>query len=457
MINFLSADMKPNVKSDAILDDFYLPDNLISSDLRKSNLGFMAYHVVKPPIYLDFELVCNTDIHCIKIWPKVDSLKTIGFEIFVKSDSSTDYEKVGSCYNLIEDGLIFVRSDSVNASVAQENNFKVLHFYRASHYKLLRHVKWVRIRLVQTARCAPVLRKAEIWGHISRREPEDIRDGVQKLHRKVKQKIVTPTDDNEERLSDRTEGSSSSGGSNDTFSIPEEFLDTITYEIMSLPMVLPSGKTIDRLTLEKHNLQEEKWGRLPSDPYTGQCFTTERKPILNTALKAQIDKFLLENEHTAEYKMTARTVGTVKNATKRTLSNECNYYSATATSQSQHNLPKRQRTAECTSLLVANPAAQSACLQASGTLRIVSTPTSLNDAVKNALKNVTRFTRRVIATEKVECYQCNNGDTDCLLYKIGNCSHFICRQCLSYKNLKLCRCGCSFGNKDVEKFHRSIL
>jgi hypothetical protein len=39
--------------------------------------------------------------------------------------------------------------------------------------------------------------------------------------------------------------------------IPEDFLDSITFEIMTVPMRLPCGKNIDQLTLEKHTACSE--------------------------------------------------------------------------------------------------------------------------------------------------------------------------------------------------------
>lgn len=76
-------------------------------------------------------------------------------------------------------------------------------------------------------------------------------------------------------------------------SIPEDFLDPITCDIMTIPLLLPSGHNIDTVTLEKHVAAERSWGRLPSDPFTGKLFSTTCKPVPNSALKVRIDKFLL--------------------------------------------------------------------------------------------------------------------------------------------------------------------
>jgi hypothetical protein len=47
----------------------------------------------------------------------------------------------------------------------------------------------------------------------------------------------------------------------DSVSIPSEFIDLITNEIMVLPVLLPSGKSIDKSTLDKYLANEAQWGR----------------------------------------------------------------------------------------------------------------------------------------------------------------------------------------------------
>lgn len=91
--------------------------------------------------------------------------------------------------------------------------------------------------------------------------------------------------------------------------IPEEFLDAITWEIMALPMVLPSGKVVDQKTLDLHAQAEANWGRHPSDPFTGIIFSDGCRPVLDTALKSRIDRFLVLNQDRKDLKTVPRTVG----------------------------------------------------------------------------------------------------------------------------------------------------
>ena len=77
--------------------------------------------------------------------------------------------------------------------------------------------------------------------------------------------------------------------------IPEEFLDELTFDIMSTPMLLPSGHSIDVFTLDRFSDAEATYGRQPSDPFTGLVFTSTRQPVLNETLKMRIDRFLSEH------------------------------------------------------------------------------------------------------------------------------------------------------------------
>lgn len=62
-----------------------------------------------------------------------------------------------------------------------------------------------------------------------------------------------------------------------------------------LPMLLPSGVSVDNTTLEEYKKREATWGRTPNDPFTGVPFTSNSQPLPNPQLKTRIDHFLLQN------------------------------------------------------------------------------------------------------------------------------------------------------------------
>lgn len=61
-----------------------------------------------------------------------------------------------------------------------------------------------------------------------------------------------------------------------------------------LPMLLPSGVSVDNTTMEEHQKREATWGRTPNDPFTGVPFTSTSQPLPNPQLKSRIDLFLLQ-------------------------------------------------------------------------------------------------------------------------------------------------------------------
>uniref|UniRef100_A0A3B4GIW2 U-box domain containing 5 n=1 Tax=Pundamilia nyererei TaxID=303518 RepID=A0A3B4GIW2_9CICH len=91
-------------------------------------------------------------------------------------------------------------------------------------------------------------------------------------------------------------------------SIPEEFLDPLTQEVMMLPMLLPSGVSVDNSTLEEYQKREAMWGRPPNDPFTGVPFTSTSQPLPNPQLKSRIDHFLLQKGMTRRDGMLGRGV-----------------------------------------------------------------------------------------------------------------------------------------------------
>eukprot|EP00096_Caligus_rogercresseyi_P006755 TRINITY_DN2357_c0_g1_i1.p1 TRINITY_DN2357_c0_g1~~TRINITY_DN2357_c0_g1_i1.p1 ORF type:complete len:389 (-),score=57.88 TRINITY_DN2357_c0_g1_i1:481-1647(-) len=87
---------------------------------------------------------------------------------------------------------------------------------------------------------------------------------------------------------------SSSSSKDASPAIPSEFLDSLTFNRMNIPMILPSGNVIDKATLDRHVFEESKWGRAPSDPFTWKLFSERSKPLFDSSLKARIDAYVLK-------------------------------------------------------------------------------------------------------------------------------------------------------------------
>lgn len=449
VINIIDPTFETILKCSCTEDDDYPLVNLIAKDKKKRNLGFMAYRVVKPPIDLEFNLMCCIELVSIKIWSKMDSLKSTGFEIFVKeNDVQSDYRKVGSHFNLKENGIQFMSKNFTECNVSQEMGFANSPFYHSVQNQL-RKVKNVKIVIKQTERCVPVIKRLEILGTISKFASEKQRLSIQQTIQETAKEKESSSVRNEAQQQFENSYPVRKAEIDDAANVPEIFLDAITYDIMSLPIVLPSAKTIDNSTLIKYNQQEEKWGRSASDPFTGQIFTDTRKPVLNDSLKVQIDAFLLKNSSNREFRLVPRTVGTVRKRELTELKDESSQ-NRTGIRDPDISFKRKSNESSCDATSVST---------GGGAIADVGSKT-MDVLIRNVL-NGRKYTtiRKKHSDSYPKCFQCvQQYRISCShFYKISLCSHFICRYCLVELNLKICKCGQLFGNNDVIKYHGQMI
>ncbi|XP_055380951.1 RING finger protein 37 [Condylostylus longicornis] len=428
MLNFLHSKLKPTIICNCVCEDDYPANNLISN---KPNQGFMAFSVTKPPIDLTFNLPHQVEIHQIKLWTSIGALKSTGFEVKIRNNEGIEC-RIGSAFNITEECITFCRNP-IDLSMGKQ-----IQFFRYSQ-RILDKVTTVIVTIKTTKKCPPVLRKIEIWGL-----------PAQCLNKLTKEKILKIWDDTlytspntNEKISKKTKEEIQALSLIDTNDVPEDFLDEITYNIMIFPMVLPSGKMVDQSTIDRHSQTEEKWGRLPSDPFTGQIFTKDRKPILNLLLKSRIEEYLLKNSYKKEIQSLPRVLG--RPIKRRSQPSETQTLSSTLI----HLEPKPKR------IKVEN----------------FMSKTSLEDEIKFALKGIKRYSQISSATEKTDndndededdannhkiekviaCLSCKSNDN---LYRILVCKHLVCKPCLvelSHKNL--CSCQTTFKTNEIEKYY----
>ncbi|KAL3269012.1 hypothetical protein HHI36_008097 [Cryptolaemus montrouzieri] len=308
MINFLDPIFNPKVICDKNSTDNYEPQNLISQNFMEKARGFVAYSTVKPPVEIEFEIICPIHIDFISINTTVGNHKCSGIEIFVKSDKTyTSIGKAVYCAN----GIVFcssVKYSKINLPPNIPSNYHVC-FLNKSRF-VSTNVKLVKIRIFQTVKYVPCLGSVEIWGSVSNNCSEITKNTIKILCEKLKHSY-----DNTLVPAMSLCASNSDKNSEKLLGIPEDFKDELTFEIMTLPVTLPSGKTIDQSTLEKHIESEKTFGRKPGDPFTGLKFTENMKPMLNVALKSRIDMYLLQNSTNPQFLNLGRTVGRANNQT----------------------------------------------------------------------------------------------------------------------------------------------
>lgn len=439
LLNFLDASLTPSVQCSATAEDDYSEQNLIAaSDSPAFASGFMAYSVVKPPVDLIFTLCCPIELQSIILMTRSGSLKSNGFEVFTRvaniGSTSTEFRKVGQIYNLKHDGVLFFNTYTANKYSSQIRSYgDKMHcsqlFLNLGRRALVHQVK---ITIKSTERCVPVMKQVQILGLPAPSLSLDSKMVIMAKweRRKVNSKPIDLTTNDKE--TDNNEPSADAIQSIINATIPDEFLDCITYDMMSLPMVLPSGKIVDKSTLDKHSKSDESWGRSPSDPFTGVPFTANSKPILNAALKSQIDKFLLINQHRPDTKSIPRTVGA---AVKRPSSG---HHFALYSTDSTNVVSKRFRPEQIGSGAMVEG--------------------SLDDSVRLALSSLTRFTKHstVSTFSSSEIEKCRSCNSEQILYRINQCMHLVCRKCLldGTGTDRSCVCGRDYGKSDVVRYFR---
>ena len=241
--------------------------------------------------------------------------------------------------------------------------------------------------------------------------------------------------------------------------VPENFLDPITCEIMTQPIVLPSGKVIDQSTLEKHEENEAIWGRPSSDPFTGIPLSQARRPVAAIALKAQIDKFLLENSDAEEVRQLPRVLGS-KFRPKSSLalvSKQCIQTENVPANvrlpirycfTSEDNSSKRIKL-HCHNLPVAsikrgsNIATNKSCVPKKKSLNV-----QPKDRKQSDNKLFIEGAKRSFIETQNNCDCCISS----IFYKLP-CKHVVCRKVLLSSDKQCVVCKITFENSDPERIH----
>lgn len=340
-------------------------------------------------------------------------MKSTKFQVFVQclsNEGEEIFRKIGD-FGLKEHETGFsLRMPDVQGLL--EESLKVDNIYSYAR-KSVQSINVLKITIIDTIlRRPPVIKKIEVWGLPSRENAKDEIATIRRLwfEPEVKsnaQDLATTAVDTQEE-------------NNDTFQVPEDFLDSITNELLVMPFILPSGNIIDESTMEKHNKHEEIYGRLPSDPFTGLVYTIDSFPKFNESLKARLDEFKLKNSHELDVKKSGRTLGKKKEP-------------VASTSYASEHVSKKIKFND-------------------GSSR------DLDSIISSIYRNnqVSVFTRpkEVVqeTTSQWTCLKCQTM-TSAGLYKISECGHSFCKSCLLLLNSICITCNRTFISKDVAKIN----
>ncbi|CAB0017106.1 unnamed protein product, partial [Nesidiocoris tenuis] len=303
MINFAYEGLV-KVACDCLQHDGHEVTNLISIDKRKRIKGFLADRFIKPPVNITLMFSCNIDVLQIIVNPSVGSQRSAGIELS-KTQRDASASKMASVdADIGTNRLIFSRHPEAEGEVKFCNE------------QVVSRVREMKFRIYKTvASTLPALSSLEIWGTPSSNVPARVLSDINNLWKKitgprqiaacgrlVEGSRISKDGPNKKLHVDSTEVSEQTG-----VIVPEEFVDPISCEIMTIPMILPSGNMVDISTLEKFYAAEAKQGRGRSDPFTGVLFGENNQPIVATALKSRLDRFLLDHSNDPKIRTLPRT------------------------------------------------------------------------------------------------------------------------------------------------------
>ena len=348
IVDFCNTIWDTRIESDTISSDGFEVCNLISRDVTKKQRGFLAERFVKPVVSILVSFPFPIEVCAINMNPRVGGQKIFGLEILSASlrhcseqnknpksaTKSNDHvfhsyphvlnvNNIKTEFNNLFNQILRIRltegkvghfvnpcfqevvnSDFNSRIVGSTANIQTCNLPQGSRVLSISHL-WIRITQVHKG-SVPCLGALEVVGTPAKNNNEFVMNYVDLITLRLTQ----------ERNNSKEFGLKSSTGVNLSSSnackseqvsmndqcneaslvdkLPSEFIDPITLNVMTIPILLPSGNTIDNSTLEKHIAMERNWGRQPCDPFTGVPLGS--KVVPNAALKYRIDNFLLSAE-----------------------------------------------------------------------------------------------------------------------------------------------------------------
>ena len=334
LIDFCHHSVKSKIKADKVSFDGYEVHNLVSGNMEKKRKGFLSDHFIKPPVNITVQLPCNVCIYSIVIDPVIGQQKSCDLKMFTATEKMTDSWLYNSQSDkkVKTDGVMFnyvgnvTQTDPtvicfINNQFKERNSWRVENVPDVKCYPCVSQLSarkpgglysasHVTICLNRSKGGKSVaLRKLEIWGIPAVKVPIPVQNTLRNIYSTATElKEVIPGNLNVPHQVSKSSTLSSSTSTDkvcsertrvliDGVEIPDDFIDQITFDLMTIPVLLPCGKNIDQSSLDRFINTEASWGRPPSDPFTSVVFTQASGPISNTSLKARIDNFVLKHSN----------------------------------------------------------------------------------------------------------------------------------------------------------------
>ncbi|XP_022647244.1 RING finger protein 37-like [Varroa destructor] len=443
--NLLRSALGCTVSCDKCTVDGFEVANLISDNVLLRQKGALLEHFIRPPVNIDFTLPCPSDVAFVRIKLAKASIAVQRLQIWAQSSGQNQWVKLTTVSNvdgelLLKCGHILPPYLNVDTALGQSSPQIV---------KMLRNTVKLRIMILSMKNCVAVgLPGCEALGvpsrHVQRTHPIFSRfDGKPKSTSNLQQFPLTSTAHNHGYLRNKPEKSdiiqNSSrkrqlheiASSSSAETIPEEFLDSITVAVMTIPVVLPSGNIVDQSTLDKYVAIENRWGRPASDPFTGVPLRS-RPPVL-PELKSRIDHFLSSSGSALGVR-----VADGRNVTRPEVSRLVSVQTATAKRESV--IKMNTSYGETGPNVSLSTDSKTAFAQALATARRV-------------LNRGSEATQADSGTSKKIRPTCANCDSIEATYKL-TCGHVLCRSCVILDSTSKCRtCGTESLRTEIVKIN----
>lgn len=301
-INFCLSQYRPAISCKQIAADDHDVSNLISSNPQKLRRGFRVEHFINPPIEIIVRFPSCVDVSHIVLGLRSGPQQVSAVKLFseyprINGKRKWDFQFIGKCENVNSRKVHFQNSHYtprepftktlVNSDVSLESDVLRLTLKSDINISSIQKLKVCLTKIANSG--VAVLAELQVWGQPSRVCDAKLIENIFNISYPSQ-----PSEASAEENHVKSTTSSESIETVDSGDVPSEFLDSITHEIMSLPMVLPSGNIVDQQTIEKWKNAQEIYGRTAVDPFTGIPFHGENHPVFNAALKARIDEFLVK-------------------------------------------------------------------------------------------------------------------------------------------------------------------
>ena len=437
LLDFCSDGLCQSITASSATSDGFEAENLLSS----TGKGFLAAGFVRPPVSLTLEFCCPLVLYQVRLGLRLSQQHTTGLQLLVASPGSDDWQPAGHLWEQHgqppPDQVTFVNGSvaSARGSLGPPPGALRLPLTSCRDRAALRRVARLRVTLKRArGPSALCLSSLQVWAAAAEPRHAALRAVLRRRAAatltagpapRTSSSEPPPAPQPESRAEAARAALERAGPTP-----PDEFIDPITCEVMLLPMVLPSGHTVDRSTLERHERAEAGWGRPPSDPFSGVPFGAGGRPVPDAALKARIDHFLFEHAGAApELAALGRTLGRAKRPA----------------SPSPPSAPPAQRPAYDPRAADSGPGGSGG-----GDVGTDAAAGDLDAALRSALSGLQSFQPRA-APAAPACSRCG---ADGGLYSLP-CAHAACRACLLRlrKAAECATCRKTFQKADAVRLH----